>query len=226
MSQPDGGILPDYPPVNMIQGEAAQFIANFLKKEGPARVGYQPSKGTDNKQIPQVSMPGHILLALGSLAGHPALPYSGNVAALIRDLIYIGAGAFSHVLSQYSDDEEGTFTAHIIRQEETYRRGLLVDLISMSRSFDFAVMAQLLQLALAAGNKTEIFEQLQRLFYDLNQISSRTIRELLLRQMYGTPEIRDALSYLDRDPRYHVNEEMEIWLQRFDELADQIEEES
>ena len=223
-----GGIIPDYPPSDLIKGEAMEFIANYLQRQGTGRTGYEVSKsGGDTKPLPAPSVPGYIHLALSAMASHHALPYSGNVAAIVRDLVYIGLGAYAHVLSQYDDkDEETQRVAHIIRQEETFRTDRLMELMSMSRVTELASASLMLQMAADGGDLTEIFDQLQRLFYEIGQVPSNMLKRLLLRQMYSTPEVRDGLGMLDADAVYHHDTEVEIWVQRFDELAEQLDQEA
>ena len=220
-------VVPSYPPSDMLRDEVIEVMTDYLKREGALRAPYKPEKGGENKPLPSPAMPGNVHLMLSIFAGHEALPYSGNVTALVRDIVWIGLMAYMRVLDGYSpDDPKTTHAIHIIRQEETQRLARLAEMMSVSGDFENASASILLQLAADSGDLKEIFTQLQRLFEAADQCPSRMLQHLLLQQMYTTPEIRDALSRLDADLSYHVDPEVEIWMQRFDELAEQLEQEA
>lgn len=219
------GILPDLPPSELVQGEAQQFIVDYLRRYGPNMTGFRISEHTDNKQVSGPSMPGYIHMALSQIAAHPALPYRGNVTALIRNLIYIGLGAHAHVLSQYNaEDPSHEFTTNIITRMDTMRESSLLTLLDRTSVYTLINSANHLAALRQVGAYSEMFQHIQRLFYDADKISSPTWRNNYLKAIAKVPEVVNAMNDLNQHPMFRGNQELEIWMQRLDELTDRTQE--
>lgn len=214
----------DFPPENVMLGEAANIIVQYLQKYGALRGAYKIDRNGDNSPVPTPSMPGYIHLALNQIASHVATPYGGNVSVLIRDLIYLGLGAYAHVLSKY-DSGESKFAAHIIRQEELVRQETLLQLSVMSYAYTIGATSRLLRMSIVGDAPQSVLEGLRRLFSYLEHIPDALFRHQVLVLMYGTPEVREAVTWLKDKDQFRHNFELELWSQQLGQIAEQLEEE-
>lgn len=177
-------------------------------------------------------MPGYIHLALSSIASHPGTAYRGNVALLVKDAVFMVLGAYAHVLAQTeteqtSDEDKAAvrMVAHVIRAEEVMRQQLLTEHMGLTHAIDILAVGQVLTLSKSAGDREEIYDQLQRLFHHVDQMPTRMLRHQLVRLIYGMPEVQTALGFLTEDLAYQLNPAVQAWTQRLDEMAQQIDKE-
>jgi hypothetical protein len=222
--EPSRGVHPDLPPDKMLLGEAAAFIVQYLQRYGPVRGAFQVDRGGDNAPVPSPSMPGYIHLALSQVAAHPAMPYAGNASALIRDLIYLGLGALTHTLAQYDTQDDGLkFSAHVIRREETFRRDLMLQLLGFMQVYDLVAAAQTARMYIDSGDAPAVFSLIQRVFHHLEQMPGNAWRYQLLRLIYGTPELRDAVVWLGQQDSHRHNQEVAAWSLQLGTIAEQMQ---
>ena len=209
------------PPSTIIQKETVNFLVQYLRTNGPIRGAFDPGEKGDAKPIAGVSMPGYIHLALSQIASHRSTPYAGNVSALIRDLVYLGLGAYAQVLAEYDQGPEVQLAAHVVRQEEALRRDVYIKLTGVQQAYAIVGIGTILDLATQAGDGAAVHDQLQRLFHHIDQLPGQVWRYQMIRLAWGMPEIRDALAWLSRHPRWVNDDEVRGWTQRFDDVAEQ-----
>lgn len=209
------------PPASIIQSETIGFLAQYLRKTGVTRGGFDPEEKGDSRPIPQVTMPGYIHLALSQMASHRLTPYAGNVSAMIRDLIYLGIGAYAQVIADYDQGPEVQLAAHVIRQEEALRRDVYIRLVGIQQAYSIVGVGTLVDLARQAGDGAAVHDQLLRLFHHIDELPAQIWKYQMLRLAWGTPEIRQALAWLSKHPRWRNDDEVTGWTQRMDDIAEQ-----
>lgn len=210
-------------PPDMLRFDAIQTLIQYINQEGPDRGAFTITKDGTNQQLPGISVPSWLMQVLNILSGQDALPYGHDRSTLHRDLVYMGAMAYVHVLLQEQPgDEQVQWAAHIIRQEELIRRDLFLEELSMHWVEDLAVAAGTLELRMKAGTKSAIYSQLQGLFMFVQEIKDKTFwRPTMLRQMLHTPEVVKAMEILGEDEQFRIDPEYEAWVSMLDGARNQ-----
>lgn len=216
------------PPVSIIQTESRDLLLNYLRKNSVVRGGFEPGESESRVQLPAVSVPGYLHLALSQLASHRLTPYAGNVSAMIRDLVYLGAGAYAQIIDEYEKqngngtEKNGTgVPMHVVRQEEALRRDLFIAAMGVGQAFSFIGAGAFVDLARRAGDSEAVFDQFWRLFNHIDGLPGQLWRYQALRLVYGMPELREALAWLQNQPKYQSNQDVEGWTSRLDDVAEQ-----
>lgn len=210
----------DFPTSDSLRRELATTLMAYIDRNGPIH-GPSDDKKSDNKPVPGPSMPGHVHLAISSIAGHPALPYGGNASALIRDLIYMGLAAWAHVLLDYNpDDPDAKFVEHVIVKDESLRKDLFMDHMSLGFGTNIAAATFVLRIAMDAHDLPTLFTRLEGLFLHASGINDQSMRHHFLMQLHNTPEINEALNTLTSAIQYVGDKSLEGWVALMTELGD------
>lgn len=234
MPEPDRvEVIKDLIPATLASSDAAGYLVQFLRDTYGTRSVFSPSDNGDNKPLPAPAMPGYVHLALSAIASHPGTAYRGNVGLLVKDAVFMVLGAYAHVLGQAEtaqsseeDKEAVRMVAHVVRAEEVMRQALLTKYMGLAHVFDILAVGQVLSLSKAAGDRQEIFDQLEKVFHHVDQMPTRVLKHQLVRLIYGMPEVQTALGYLTEDLTYQLNPAVQAWTQRLDEVAQQVNKES
>lgn len=188
------------------------FLSSYLQQNAPDRGPFQLKKG-ENQQIPGVSLPIPLVNVLNIISGRPETPYNHDRATLVRDLLYLGAAAWIHVLTQYNDDPNLRYAANIVRHQEQLRQQIYVEELLMNYVEDLAVIAGLLELKLQARRRQAVYQQLAMLLHHAEQITDRAFwRPTILRMIFNVPEVRDALDFLVEEPSYRLRADVDAWV--------------
>lgn len=205
------GVFPNAPPPDDLRDDAIQFLASYLQRNAPDRGPFKLQKG-ENQQLPGISVPAWLMNILNILSGRPELPYAHDRPTLVRDLVYMGVAAYTHVLTEYVDDPEMKLATNMVRHEEQFRQAFYSQELMLSYVETLGMVAGMLQLKMAAGNRQAVYEDLQRVFHHIEQLPDRAFwRPTLLRLVFNIPEVNGALQFLNDEPMYRMRADFSAW---------------
>ena len=174
-------------------------------------------KDGDSKQLPQSSVPAYIHLALGQLASHEALPYAGNISAFVRDATYLLMLIYAETLEEFDlDDEHSVLAQHVLRREESFRREVYIESIGIAQIADLGALAQVMELATLAGDTERVHVLFRQVFHHVDNLPPGVWQHQFIMFIAGIPEFREALELLDRNFKWHLDNEVQGWVSRIE----------
>ncbi len=213
-------ILPDanMPPAILLS-QAAGYVKNYLAEHGATRGAFD-IKDTDSRPLATPTVPTWMHLALSQLINHSALPYAGTMAAFIRDAIYLTMYSYAALLHEIGESGEDTkLVDHVVRREEAFRRDQYIEESGVAQVMNIIAAGKRLELARLAGDKKHLFDQLGGLFLHLNGMDEGIWRHQMIVLMRGTPEIQEAITFLQQDFGYMVKPEVAGWASQLEDTS-------
>lgn len=216
-AQAEGFLQPD-----AIRNDAVDIISTYIAQNRHGRGPFLLQQDEQRTTLPGMVVPSWLGMLLNELCSSDLTQYNNDRPGMLRDLLFLGAaGVLSAIARTRDDDPLVQRGIHMIRHEETLRSELYVEELLLNYVEDITIVAQALRLKMEAGDHEEVFNSLRRLFDHATSAPTTFWRRTILRLMFGSAEVREALAFLRDEPRFSWSHEYQGWGQLAEEVRNE-----